>query len=407
VQAFIENSCTGQTGNGTGTLLISEVLVNDLITTETKPSLTGRSSLNNQQVRIRIYNNSNTLLGERMVTTSSTGLWVLDLDTTNITALSPANYYVEAYQVNGTSTAIDTGSLTVLQDIYPEIAITSPVQLSSNNAYVVSGTSSYRARTGESLTIEIVGPSSASTPTVYTYTISSSPGITVNSTTGAWSVDFGAINPSDLGLYEVTATISYDIFNTGADIRTASDFATFEAVTLLPVKLASFDVSCQEQAVVLSWTTIQEINNAYFTIKESTDGNSWKAIAQVPSLGNAYHMQDYSLEIASANPTMYYELSQTDIDGQVKVLATRLAICNTDKSQVFKVQVYPNPNKGSFTVLLNHKEKVEFDVVDLLGQTILSGTMSGETTIQNLAQGFYFVKVNFNGQFYVEKVIVN
>jgi len=406
VQAFIENSCTGQTGNGTGTLLISEVLVNDLVTTETKPTLTGRSSLNNQQVRIRIYNNSNTLLGERMVTTSSTGTWVLDLDTTNITALSPANYYVEAYQVNGTSTAIDTGSLTVLQDIYPEIAISS-VQLNSSNTYVVSGTSSYRARTGESLTIEIAGPSSASTPTVYTYTIGSSSGITINSTTGAWSVDFAAMNTSDLGLYEVTATINYDIHQTGADVRTASDFATFEALTLLPVALTSFDLSCQEQLLVMSWTTSQELNNAYFTIKESADGKSWSSLAQIPSLGNAFHTQSYSWETASANRAMFFELSQTDIDGQEKILSQRMVNCNSNTSQGFNLQVYPNPNNGSFTIALNQKIEVSFEVLDVLGQTITSGSVNGQTTIQNLAKGLYFVKVIFNGQTWTEKVIVH
>lgn len=204
-----------------------------------------------------------------------------------------------------------------------------------------------------------------------------------------------------------TPTVSGNSITYTGYTGTFSPFAIGSDATPLPVELSHFSAACQNNNVELSWSTAEELNNAYFTIKESADGKSWSTIAQIPSLGNAFHTQSYTWETASANRAMFFELSQTDIDGQEKILSQRMVNCNSNTAHGFNLQVYPNPNNGSFTIAINQNDEVAFEVLDVLGQTITSGSVNGQTTIQNLAKGLYFVKVIFNGQTWTEKIIVH
>ena len=78
-----------------------------------------------------------------------------------------------------------------------------------------------------------------------------------------------------------------------------------------------------------------------------------------------------------------------------------------------RVSLYPNPATGSTTVTLSGVNgEVTITVVDLNGRTVMSDSMSCEgdcvkrLTIDGLAEGAYFVRVNGEGVNTVKKLIV-
>lgn len=85
----------------------------------------------------------------------------------------------------------------------------------------------------------------------------------------------------------------------------------------LPIELISFTGKNNGSYNLLEWTTASEVNNNFFTLERSTNGNDWTEIAKIDGTGNSsihvnYQFKDYSYLFGSYN---YYRLSQTDFDG--------------------------------------------------------------------------------------------
>ncbi|MFY9309481.1 MAG: zinc-dependent metalloprotease [Bacteroidia bacterium] len=79
------------------------------------------------------------------------------------------------------------------------------------------------------------------------------------------------------------------------------------------------------------------------------------------------------------------------------------------------VQIYPNPNTGSFTVSIagNTQESIEIDVFNVLGEDVfkskaenVNGAYSKEITLSTIAKGIYTVRVKTGSKLYHKKIIV-
>ncbi|MEI6901135.1 MAG: T9SS type A sorting domain-containing protein, partial [Bacteroidota bacterium] len=77
--------------------------------------------------------------------------------------------------------------------------------------------------------------------------------------------------------------------------------------------------------------------------------------------------------------------------------------------------VYPNPTSGKIFVKIESKENqhVTFEVIDLLGKTIQqeqinlnAGLNVNEIVLQNVNKGIYLVRLNMNGSYINQKIIV-
>ncbi|SEI51480.1 Por secretion system C-terminal sorting domain-containing protein [Dyadobacter sp. SG02] len=113
----------------------------------------------------------------------------------------------------------------------------------------------------------------------------------------------------------------------------------------LPVKLVSFDVEKEESAVLLNWSTTEEIHSDYFEIQRSIDGQKWASIGRQTAHGESTVMQTYLYrDLSPATGINYYRLKMVDHPTENNVVrfsysSIRHLIFDDARENL----VYPNP----------------------------------------------------------------
>ena len=187
----------------------------------------------------------------------------------------------------------------------------------------------------------------------------------------------------------------------------------------LPIELLSFKAQKQGNHVVLTWTTSTEINNDFFDIEKSKDGINFSQVEMVKTKAkNGNSKKPLSYEAKDLSPqsgTLYYRLKQTDINTTFKYHP--IISINNDKVQSISISIYPNPNKGEFTIDLSGIEQnneVELTVIDINGKIVYRnsiGSSMQNSTIKvapkdRLAPGVYICNLLSQGINHPVKVIV-
>ncbi|HMG16418.1 MAG TPA: T9SS type A sorting domain-containing protein [Saprospiraceae bacterium] len=100
----------------------------------------------------------------------------------------------------------------------------------------------------------------------------------------------------------------------------------------LATELKSFTIRLINLTSIISWSTVNPMNNEYFTIERSIDGKTFTSIGKVKATGaSGYTFIDYKPN-TSIN---YYRFKKVDFDGTVAVSPVRVSI--TDKTSPFKI----------------------------------------------------------------------
>lgn len=177
--------------------------------------------------------------------------------------------------------------------------------------------------------------------------------------------------------------------------------------TPLPVELSQFLVTENECEVDLYWETASEKDNDYFTIERSLDFNNWNSIITIDGAGSSQEMNYYSFTDRSIdeNGVYYYRLKQVDFDGTITYSAIRQATVNC--KQLLQPQIYPNPNSGSFNIILPYTG--EYIIYSVNGKIIAEGTLlEGINKIDglHLNSGLFTIKIESNDRTFVRKIIV-
>ena len=147
----------------------------------------------------------------------------------------------------------------------------------------------------------------------------------------------------------------------------------------LQVTWIGFEAKPQGMVVQLDWVTGTEKDNEGFYVQRSLDGQEWETIGYVVGAGTRTTQTDYAF--VDENPFIgenYYRLRQEDVSGAHDYSAVRIALISEDASS--DITLYPNPNDGSFTVVLPGFESDQaftFVVYDLLGSEVQRGSVQG------------------------------
>jgi hypothetical protein len=140
----------------------------------------------------------------------------------------------------------------------------------------------------------------------------------------------------------------------------------------LAIELAGIQVNCTGLKPSLSWSTAKETDSRSFIIQQSADGRNWSELGRVNAAGNSSTLKKYS-----------FSLDQLDEQSTM----VRLVLVNSSgPDQAFNnvnipcgrslikadIELYPNPNQGTFVIDLKHtrEETFEISVMNMLGQNV-------------------------------------
>jgi hypothetical protein len=169
----------------------------------------------------------------------------------------------------------------------------------------------------------------------------------------------------------------------------------------LPVTLASFSGYCVENTATLEWTTYSEINNDFFTIERSEDGNTFYPAGYVSGAGNSNLVVNYKFSDVESlvSDVTYYRLRQTDYDGTTEVTSPVIVRKNSNDAQ--NVWTYVENS----TVFVNYESAINEEVVlmlfDVSGKLTQSKTFSAGTGYNTFEltssgdglKGIYFLRI--------------
>lgn len=238
-----------------------------------------------------------------------------------------------------------------------------------------------------------------------------------------WKVE-GAVNINDYSLFSGTIvcnnaainlatgdTINGRALTTNGAVSTNAIMATItEGCNSLPVSLLQFKVERKNNTSLLNWSTANEMNNAYFNVQKSTDGNRFTTVGRVEAGNRPDATQYYSF---SDNKTSignnYYRLVQIDKDGKMNY-SSIVQLNMTGSTWT----LFPNPatNKASIQIR-SQLGNVSFSLIDNNGKVVYAGsryiTTIGEVIeipLGSFAKGTYLIRMVNNNIIQTEKLVL-
>ncbi len=208
---------------------------------------------------------------------------------------------------------------------------------------------------------------------------------------------------------------------------TSNSFTSFSIFSLgnnnsgsnpLPVELLSFDATLEDGQVLLEWKTASEINNDFFEIQRSENGNDWTVIGEIDGNGTSNEIISYSF--IDEDPIFgksFYRLKQVDFDGQFEY-SNVVSIDNVFVGNRMQVNLFPNPTSANNINLrlttANKKNKINIRMVGSMGDIYYSESFEPTAFDKDMnirigktmTGGIYILIIEQAGKVFKKKVII-
>lgn len=232
--------------------------------------------------------------------------------------------------------------------------------------------------------------------------------------------------PASLLVAHYTGSEWEDLGNgsvSSSTVTAASAMTSFSDLTLatsndaanpLPVEMLYFVADVDRQSVELEWSTASELNNDYFEIQRSFDGQTFEVLAEVQGNGTTDEIQVYNYQDKFPIPgVQYYRLRQVDFDGAFE-FSEIVAVEYAPNGELFKASLYPNPSIGKeVTIELQTNDftaPVKIEVMDLAGRLLISESFdisahSNQILLDasHLKTGTYLIRIQQRDQVVITK----
>jgi hypothetical protein len=166
------------------------------------------------------------------------------------------------------------------------------------------------------------------------------------------------------------ARISNTIVFSGVNFQNGDRFTlgNTDVLNSLPIELLYFNATLVGQEVKLDWSTATEVNNDFFRIEKSRNGNDWLTVGTLPGKGNSQVKSDYVyFDQTPYSGYSYYRLIQTDFDKRSSTSEVVRVLNDTESKWV----ISPNPSSGAFVISSSEELRPEaIYIVNSLGQSI-------------------------------------
>ncbi len=187
----------------------------------------------------------------------------------------------------------------------------------------------------------------------------------------------------------------------------AANTATTDcSIVVLPVELSEFRAERIENEIHLSWITLSEIDNDYFIVERSIDGQNWSAFDLIEGNGNSQEIIRYSsIDRNFSKEVNYYRLKQFDFNGKMSI--SEIVSVNPYGETV--IQLFPNPAKTDFTILSNEEIKhltlYRFDG-NMIFENENCSTKKMTISTEGMTAGIYYVDITTNKGSKKERIII-
>ena len=183
----------------------------------------------------------------------------------------------------------------------------------------------------------------------------------------------------------------------------------------LPVKLLYFKANKENKFGQLNWATASEINNDYFNLEKSLDGDIFQSIGKIYGDGNSQQIIKYSFTDSNlAQGLNYYRLKQTDYDGKFSYSHTEVVIHTPEQNK--NVTYYPIPASDHINIDIASVGNLEthIRIINILGTIVLqnniqlqSGHNHIEIDLNELQGGVYFIQLDELNTFNSTRFLLN
>ncbi|MBU0488304.1 MAG: choice-of-anchor D domain-containing protein [Bacteroidetes bacterium] len=178
-----------------------------------------------------------------------------------------------------------------------------------------------------------------------------------------------------------------------------SKHAIVRGDAMLPIELLSLDAVLNEGYATVNWITASEINNDYFVVEKSIDGNNFSGIGRVQGAGNSNTKRLYSFpDPELITQTSYYRLQQYDYDGSFSY--SDIVLVSPDMQEQFSVSNV-NSENGDVTFTLNNPADlpISIRITDMTGRIVYlsdyQAVSSGiyKIAASSLSKGIYCLSI--------------
>jgi hypothetical protein len=220
-------------------------------------------------------------------------------------------------------------------------------------------------------------------------------------------------------VYVVLVTNYADIIqNITLDQAPDATATTNCAIIALPIELIYFNAEINKNETIdIVWATEMEVNNNYFEIEKSNDGENWSVIHTVKGKGNQAQKNSYSSVDKNPFPGInYYRLKQVDYDKSFNY--SQIVSVDVFKNSERISNVHPNPSSGliNYEVHSSSEGTALVELISFTGNVIYKeqvqltkGTNLFNMNLDNQINGVYLLKVKLenSGKSLIQKVIKN
>lgn len=185
-------------------------------------------------------------------------------------------------------------------------------------------------------------------------------------------------------------------------------FSLWICPAILPAEWLDFSATLRDARTVdLEWATQTEINNDFFTVERSGDGQQWVALTQVDGAGNSDTERDYAFtDAAPLVGENHYRIRETSLDGTSTFSEVKtVSILASDA-----IRIHPNPAQDVVTIQVLQADAAQVILRNQLGQTVSVPLTVDLDAIQlqtsALPRGVYFLEVKRGAQVFAQKLVL-
>ncbi|MDP2176205.1 MAG: T9SS type A sorting domain-containing protein [Bacteroidota bacterium] len=205
----------------------------------------------------------------------------------------------------------------------------------------------------------------------------------------------------------------------GSITSTSVNFNSFSTFTLgslangynpLSFKLLSFNAEIQDNTVVISWASTDDIDLSYYQLEKSTDGILWSVIDEIEVSSTQLGIKHYkTIDNIINHSAIYYRLKM--IHRNATFDFSYIISPHIKSIQTHQISILPNPIKQFFIISSNTytKSVLKWHIVNSYGKILLYGETEPNESIDvsSLSNGLYYLQVISKNHNENIKLIIN